>query len=153
MNEVRGRMNASGKRFAIVVSRWNELITKELLAGALDELRRLGDPEVQVIHVPGTWEIPPVVRALVSRSVKPDAVIALGCILQGQTPHAKLLGSDVGSALMSMQATYGLPVAWGILTPDTQDQGLDRAGLKYGNKGREAAQAAVELASVLEQLS
>ena len=146
-------MDASGKRVAIVVSRWNELVTKELLAGALDELKRYGDPEVEVIHVPGTWEIPPVVRCLVMRTQKPDAVIALGCILQGQTPHAKLLGGDVGSALMSIQATYGVPVAWGVLTPDTQDQALDRAGLKYGNKGREAAQAAIELASVLEQIS
>ena len=146
-------MDASGKRIAIVVSRWNELITKELLAGALDELKRLGDPEVDVIHVPGTWEIPPVVRALVTSNQKPHAVVALGCILQGQTPHAKLLGGDVGGALMSLQATYGIPIAWGILTPDTQEQGLDRAGLKLGNKGREAVQAAVELVSVLEQIS
>lgn len=146
-------MDASGKRIAIVVSRWNELVTKELLAGALDELKRMGDPEVEVIHVPGTWEMPPVVRALVTRENKPAAVIALGCILQGQTPHAKLLGGDVGGALMNLQTTSGVPVAWGVLTPDTQDQALDRAGLKYGNKGREAAQAAVELASVLEQIS
>lgn len=153
MNEIRGRMDASGKRIAIVVSRWNELVTKELLAGALDELKRMGDPEVEVIHVPGTWEMPPVVRALATRETKPHAVIALGCILQGQTPHAKLLGGDVGGALMNIQTTYGVPVAWGVLTPDTQDQALDRAGMKFGNKGREAAQAAVELASVLEQIS
>ena len=146
-------MDASGKRFAIVVSRWNELVTKELLEGALSELRRYGDPEVEVIHVPGTWEMPPVVKALVSRSTNaPHAVIALGCILQGQTPHAKLLGSDVGGALMGLQVTYGIPIAWGVLTPDTQDQALDRAGLKLGNKGREAALAAIETASVLEQI-
>ena len=146
-------MDATGKHFAIVVSRWNELITKELLEGALSELRRCGDPEVEVIHVPGTWEIPPVVKALVSRSEnRPHGVIALGCILQGQTPHAKLLGSDVGGALMSMQVAHGVPIAWGVLTPDTQEQALDRAGLKLGNKGREAAQAAVETASVLEQI-
>ncbi|AIE87994.1 6,7-dimethyl-8-ribityllumazine synthase [Fimbriimonas ginsengisoli Gsoil 348] len=145
-------MDASGKRFAVVVSRWNELVTKELLAGALDELRRFGDPEVEVVHVPGTWEIPIVVRKLVTRDNRPDAVLALGCILQGQTPHAKLLGSDVGAALMSLQVEHGVPIAWGVLTPDTQDQALDRSGLKYGNKGREAAQAAIELASVLERL-
>jgi 6,7-dimethyl-8-ribityllumazine synthase len=145
-------MDASGKRFAIVVSRWNELVTKELLAGALDELRRYGDPEVDVIHVPGTWEIPPVVRKLVSGDKRPDGVLALGCILQGQTPHAKLLGSDVGAALMALQTEFGVPVAWGVLTPDTQDQALDRSGLKYGNKGREAALAAIELASVLERI-
>jgi 6,7-dimethyl-8-ribityllumazine synthase len=146
-------MDAAGKRFAIVVSRWNELVTKELLEGALSELKRCGDPEVEVVHVPGTWEMPPVVKALVTRKAdKPDAVIALGCILQGQTPHAKLLGSDVGGALMGLQVAHGVPIAWGVLTPDTQDQALDRAGLKLGNKGREAAQAAVETASLLEQI-
>ncbi len=146
-------MDAAGKRFAIVVSRWNELITKELLDGAVSELRRCGDPEVEVVHVPGTWEMPPVVKALVTRaSNRPDAVIALGCILQGQTPHAKLLGADVGSALMNLQVSHGVPIAWGVLTPDSQDQALERAGLKLGNKGREAAQAAVEAASLLEQL-
>ncbi len=147
-------MDATGKRLSIVVSRWNELVTKELLEGALSELKRLGDPVVEVIHVPGTWEIPVVVKSLVSRPLetRPAAVIALGCILQGQTPHAKLLGSDVGGALMNLQVTSGVPIAWGVLTPDTQEQALDRSGLKLGNKGREAAQAAVELASVLEQL-
>ncbi len=154
MKEIQGRMDATGKRLSIVVSRWNELVTKELLEGALSELKRLGDPVVEVIHVPGTWEIPVVVKSLVSRPLetRPAAVIALGCILQGQTPHAKLLGSDVGGALMNLQVTSGVPIAWGVLTPDTQEQALDRSGLKLGNKGREAAQAAVELASVLEQL-
>ena len=147
-------MDATGKRISIVVSRWNELVTKELLEGSLSELKRLGDPKVEVIHVPGTWEIPVVVKWLVSRPIesRPAAVIALGCILQGQTPHAKLLGSDVGGALMSLQVSSGVPIAWGVLTPDTQEQALDRSGLKLGNKGREAAQAAVELASVLEQI-
>lgn len=153
MREVKGRINASDKRFAIVVSRWNELVTKELLAGALDELTRFGAEGIEVIHVPGTWEIPPVVQKLVSRSEgRPHGVIALGCILQGQTPHAQLLGSDVGAALMSIQTASGVPVAWGVLTPDTQEQALDRSGMKFGNKGREAALAAIELASVLEQL-
>ena len=150
---MRGKMDATGKRIAIVVSRWNELVTKELLAGAVDELKRLGDPAVTVVHVPGTWEIPPVVRKLVASENPPSAVIALGCILQGQTPHARLLGGDVGGALMGLQTSYGVPISWGVLTPDTQDQALDRAGMKFGNKGREAAQAAVELASVLEQIS
>lgn len=145
-------MDARGKRFAIVVSRWNELVTKELLAGALDELKRYGDPEVTVVHVPGTWEMPPVVARLLTSEEKPDAVIALGCILQGQTPHAALLGGDVGGALMSLQVQHGVPIAWGVLTPDTQEQGLDRAGLKMGNKGREAALAAIETMAVLSRL-
>lgn len=132
-----------------MVSRWNELVTKELLAGALDELNGL-NAEVTVVHVPGTWEIPVAVRALLAS--KPDGVVALGCILQGQTPHAQLLGGDVGGALMGLQTETGVPIAWGILTPDNQDQALDRAGLKFGNKGREAARAAVEMADVLAQI-
>lgn len=150
---VQGRMDAAGGRFAIVVSRWNELITKELLAGALSELERYGGTDVEVVHVPGTWEIPPAVAKLVGRTKnKPSAVIALGCILQGQTPHAQMLAGDVGSALMGLQVASGVPISWGILTPDTQDQALDRAGLKLGNKGREAVLAAIEMASVLEQI-
>lgn len=143
-------MNAEGRKFVIVVSRWNELVTKELLDGALSELERYGAEDVDVIHVPGTWEVPVAVAAAAKQ--KPSAIIALGCILQGQTPHAQILGSDVGSALMSLQVSNGIPIAWGILTPETQDQALDRAGLKHGNKGREAALAAIEMASVLEQI-
>ncbi len=146
-------MDASGKKVAIVVSRWNELVTKELLAGALDELARFGNPEVIVIHVPGTWEMPVAVKSLLAGPNKPDAVLALGCILQGQTPHAKLLGGDVGGALMSLQVEYKTPIAWGVLTPDTQDQAIDRSGMKFGNKGREAAQAAIELISIVDQVS
>lgn len=144
-------MNATGKRFAIVVSRWNELVTKELLAGAIAELNRYGEAEITIVHVPGTWEIPAATKRLVD-SQRHDAIIALGCILQGQTTHAQLLGSDVGTALMDLQVQSGVPIAWGILTPDTQEQALDRAGMKLGNKGREAAQAAVEMVSVLEQI-
>ncbi len=146
-------MDATGKRFVIVVSRWNELVTKELLDGAMDELAAHGDPTVEVVQVPGTWELPPAVRAIVSRKKnKPNAVIALGCILQGQTTHAKLLGSDVSSGLMALQTEFGVPIAWGVLTPDTMEQALERAGMKHGNKGREAALAAIEMSSLLENL-
>ena len=150
VNVVQGRMDASGKKFVVVVSRWNELITKELLDGALNELERYGAQDVDIVQVPGTWELPIAVAKAIAQ--KPAAVIALGCILQGQTPHAKMLAGDVGSALMNLQLSSGIPIAWGVLTPDTQEQALDRAGLKLGNKGREAALAAIEMASVLEQL-
>ncbi len=111
-------MDASGRRVAIVVSRWNELITRTLLEGALDELERLGAPDVEVVHVPGTWEIPAAAKALLDRAERrPDAIVALGCILQGETPHAGLLASDVGSALMGLQTSSGVPIAWGVLTP------------------------------------
>ncbi len=153
METIRGKMDASGRRVAIVVSRWNELITRTLLEGALDELGRLGSPEVEVVHVPGTWEIPVAAKALLDRKARrPDAIVALGCILQGETPHAGLLASDVGSALMGLQTSTGVPLAWGVLTPNTPDQALDRSGLKHGHKGREAAQAAVEMISVVNQI-
>lgn len=151
MSIIRGKNDTNGKHVAIVVSRWNELVTKELLAGATDECERAG-VTFDVIHVPGTWEIPVAVRALMSAKKPPSGVVALGCILQGQTPHAKLLGSDVGSALMSLQAQTGIPIGWGILTPDTMEQALERAGLKHGNKGREAMQAVLEMISVLGQI-
>jgi 6,7-dimethyl-8-ribityllumazine synthase len=152
MKEIRGKMVASKRQFVIIVSRWNELITKELTEGALEELKRHGAKKTVVIHVSGTWEIPPVAKKLLASKKKPDGIIALGCIMQGQTPHAKLLGSDVGGALMGLQTKYSTPITWGILTPDTQEQALDRAGLKMGNKGREAALAAIELADVLSQI-
>jgi 6,7-dimethyl-8-ribityllumazine synthase len=152
MNSIAGQMDAKGKRFAVIVSRWNELVTKELLEGALEALERHGSPEVTVVHVPGTWEIPCAARALLGANPPPDGVIALGCILQGQTPHAKLLGADVGTALMGLQVETGIPITWGVLTPDTQEQALERAGLKHGNKGREAALAAIEMASVIQQI-
>lgn len=152
MKEIRGKMDASKKQFAIIVSRWNELITKELTEGALAELESHGAKNTIVIHISGTWEIPPVAKKLLQAKKPVDGIIALGCIMQGQTPHAKLLGGDVGGALMGLQTEFAVPIAWGVLTPDTQDQALDRAGLKMGNKGREAALAAIELSDVLSQI-
>jgi 6,7-dimethyl-8-ribityllumazine synthase len=106
------------------------------------------------LKVPGTWEIPIAALALTKRAKnKPDGIVALGCILQGQTTHAQLLGGDVSSALMRLQMNTGIPIAWGILTPDTAEQALDRAGMKHGNKGREAALAALEMANVVAALS
>ena len=149
---VTARMDGERKRFAIVVSRWNEIVTKQLLEGALDELARHGADDVDVIHVPGTWEIPATIRKLVSADPPPNAVIALGCILQGQTTHAQLLGADVSTSLMAIQNESQVPVAWGVLTPDTIEQAFDRSGAKHGNKGREAALAAIEMAGLMEQL-
>jgi 6,7-dimethyl-8-ribityllumazine synthase len=149
MESIDASMDAAGMRFGVVVARWNELVTKQLLEGALETLKAHGDPETVVVHVPGAWEIPAVVRALIEKR-KVNAVVALGCILQGATPHAELLAKDVSSALMRLQVETGVPIAWGILTPDTPEQALERAGLKMGNKGREAAQAAVAAASVLK---
>lgn len=151
MPVLQGSWDASGKRFAVIVSRWNEMITKELLAGAVETLQRQGAEEPLVIHVPGTWEIPPVAAHL-AQSGQIHGIVALGCILQGATTHAQLLAADVSRELMAIQSGTGVPVSWGILTPETSEQAVDRAGMKMGNKGREAALAAIELANVLDAL-
>ena len=146
-----GKIDATGKKFAVVVGRWNELVTKQLLEGALETLESAGAKDVIVVNVPGSWEIPVACQSLIENH-SPAGIVALGCILQGQTTHAQLLAGDVSGALMSLQANTGVPISWGILTPDDQDQALDRAGLKFGNKGREAAMSAIEMASLLDQM-
>lgn len=144
-------MDVAGKKFGIVVCRWNEYVNQMLLEGAMDELKKHGDPEVLVVKVPGTWEIPLTVKAFIE-SDKVDAVIALGTILHGATAHADMLAEDVSSALMQIQMDTKTPVAWGILTPENQDQAIERAGMKMGNKGREAALAAIEMVGILSEI-
>jgi len=139
-------------KVAIIVTRWNELVTKQLLEGAISELERAG-VACDVFWVPGAWEIPVVARKLSLSGEPPAAVVALGCILQGETPHAAQLASEVSSALMTLQLETGVPIAWGVLTPNTTEQALDRTGLKHGNKGREAARAALEVAETLKRIS
>lgn len=138
---------------AIIVSRWNEFVTKDLLDGALDELRKSGCADVTVAYVPGTWEMPIAARAFLNQSNRPNAIIAIGCILMGQTSHGRLLSADVSTTLMNLQVEYGVPIGWAVLTPDSASQAIDRAGMKLGNKGREAVLAALELADVLTKIS
>lgn len=146
-------LTAKGIRLGIVVSRWNELVTKQLLEGALDEFERLDGDSVSIVWVPGTWEAPTVAKALIESKNEPvDGVVVLGCIMQGQTPHAGLLGSDVSGSLMSLQVSTGVPIGWGVLTPENLDQALDRAGVKHGNKGREAVQATIEAVAIVRKL-
>lgn len=146
---ISGRGDADGKRIGVVVAQWNELVTKALLDGAIETLTQSGDPDITVVTVAGTWEIPLVAKRLLDSH---DGVVALGCILQGATVHAQLLATDVSSALMQLQMETGKPVSWGILTPENQEQALERAGMKLGNKGREAAAALVGAISVLDQI-
>lgn len=150
VGDLQAKLNSNGLRLAIIVSRWNELVTKELLEGAIDEAHRYGNPEIEVVRVPGSWEIPYAAGQLAARAAKtrPSAIVALGCVLQGATSHATMLISDVSAALMRLQIESGIPISWGILTPETQEQALERAGLKLGNKGREAMQAAIEMANL-----
>ena len=144
-----GRLNAEAFRFAIVASRWNELISARLVEGALDSLKRLGakDANVSVYRVPGAFEIPLLALRL-AQSRKFDAVICLGTIIRGQTPHFDYIASEVTRGIAHAGLTSGLPVVFGIVTADTVDQAIDRAGVKLGNKGFEAAMTAVELVNL-----
>ena len=147
-----GRLNAEAFRFAVVASRWNELISARLVEGALDSLKRLGanDANVSVYRVPGAFEIPLLALRL-AQSRKFDAVICLGTIIRGQTPHFDYIASEVARGISHAGLTSGLPVVFGIVTADTVDQALDRAGVKLGNKGFEAAMTAVELVNLYKE--
>ena len=147
-----GRLNAEAFRFAIVASRWNELISARLVEGALDSLKRLGaqDANVSVYRVPGAFEIPLLALRL-AQSRKFDAVICLGTIIRGQTPHFDYIASEVTRGISHAGLTSGLPVVFGIVTADTVDQAIDRAGVKLENKGFEAAMTAVELVNLYKE--
>lgn len=144
-----GDLSAEGMRFAIVVARWNAVITDRLLQGALDCLYRSGakKEDVRVIRVPGAWEIPSAARK-VAETEKVDAVITLGVLLRGETAHYEAIYNEVSRGIGQSQQDTGIPHAFGVLTCETLEQALDRAGLKAGNKGFEAASAAIEMVSL-----
>jgi len=144
-----GKLNASGKRFGVVVSRFNAFITERLLAGALDALRRAGarERDLQVVKVPGAFEVPSAARLLAQRG-KADAVICLACIIRGETSHYEHLANEVTRGIGQSAQETGVPHAYGVLTCDSLEQAIDRAGLKMGNKGWDAALSAVEMASL-----
>jgi 6,7-dimethyl-8-ribityllumazine synthase len=151
---VEGKLDATGKRFAIVVSRFNAFITERLLAGAMDGLRRTGASEenVTVVRVPGAFEIPSASR-LLAETKKYDAVIALGCLLRGDTAHYDVIVNECARGIGQSAQETGVHHAFGVLTCDTLEQAIDRAGLKMGNKGFEAAMAAVDMASLKERVT
>lgn len=142
-----GKLDARGKRFAIVVSRFNAFITERLLEGALDGLRRCGAGKPDVVRVPGAFEIPAAARTLAD-SGKFAAVICLGCLLRGDTAHYDVIANECARGIGQSAQDTGVPHAFGVLTCDTLEQAIDRAGLKMGNKGFEAALAAVEMADL-----
>jgi len=148
-----GDLSAEGMRFAIVVARWNAVITDRLLDGALDALMRSGADrgDIAVLRVPGSWEIPAAARA-VAKAGMVDAVIALGCLLRGETAHYEAIYNEVARGIGQAQQDTGVPHSFGVLTCDTLEQALDRAGIKSGNKGFEAATAAIEMASLRRKL-
>lgn len=144
-----GRLNAEGFRFAIVGSRWNEFISGRLVEGALDALTKLGaqSEAVTVFRVPGAFEIP-VLALRLAKSNNFDAIICLGTIIRGQTPHFEYIANEVARGISQAGLETGLPVIFGVVTADTVDQAIDRAGVKLGNKGFEAAMTAVELVNL-----
>jgi 6,7-dimethyl-8-ribityllumazine synthase len=144
-----GHLNGQGFRFAIVASRWNDFISSRLVEGALDALERLGadEKQVEVFKVPGAFEIPLLALRL-AESGKFDAVICLGTIIRGQTPHFEYIAGEVTRGIGEAGLQTGVPVVFGVVTADTVDQAIDRAGVKLGNKGFEAATTAVELANL-----
>jgi 6,7-dimethyl-8-ribityllumazine synthase len=146
---IEGDLNAAGKRFAIVVSRFNAFITERLLQGALDGLRRSGakNEGLAIMRVPGSFEIPGAARTL-AETKKYDAIICLGCLLRGDTAHYDVIVNEVTRGIGQSALDTGVPHAFGVLTCDTLEQAIDRAGLKMGNKGFEAALAAVEMANL-----
>ena len=149
-----GRLNAAGKRFAIVVSRFNAFITERLLQGALDGLRRAGaeNERIAVIRVPGSFEIPSAARTL-AETKKYDAILCIGCLLRGDTAHYDVIVNEVTRGIGQSAQETGVPHAFAVLTCETLEQAIDRAGMKMGNKGFEAALAAVEMANLKRAVS
>jgi len=149
-----GRLSAGGFRFALVSSRWNDFLTARLVGGALDALERLGADEGAVEHfrVPGSFEIP-LAALKAAQSGRFDAVVCLGTVIRGQTPHFEYVAGEVTKGVAHVGLQTGVPVLYGIVTADTLEQAIDRAGVKAGNKGFEAAMSAVEMVNLFKVMS
>jgi 6,7-dimethyl-8-ribityllumazine synthase len=153
MGTFEGRLVGRGLKFAIVVSRFNEFVSKNLLSGALDSLKRheVDDANVDVAWVPGSFEIPLVADKL-AESGKYDGVLCLGAVIRGNTPHFDYVAAEVSKGIARVGLDRGIPVAFGIITADTLEQAIDRAGAKAGNKGWQAALTAIEMADLVSSL-
>ena len=148
-----GQLSAAGLRFAIIVSRFNSFITDRLLGGATDALLRAGGSEdmIDVIKVPGSWEVPLVAGEL-ARQHRYDALICLAAVIRGDTPHFDYVAAEAAKGIAHVSSETGVPVAFGVLTTNTLEQAIDRAGAKSGNKGFDAAMTAIEMANLLRTL-
>jgi 6,7-dimethyl-8-ribityllumazine synthase len=144
-------LDARGLKFAVVCARFNSFVTDRLLEGALDALKRAGALDIEVVKVPGSWELPLAAKTIAQRK-KPDAIIALGAVIRGDTPHFDYVAGQAASGLMAVQLETGIPIAFGVLTTNTMEQALDRAGGKDGNKGYDAAITAIEMAERIRRL-
>lgn len=148
-----GALDARGLKFALVVSRFNSFITERLVSGALDALARSGaaESDIELVRVPGSWEMPVVVNELVKQK-RHDAVICLGAVIRGDTPHFDYVAGEAAKGIAQASLHAGVPVAFGVLTTNTLEQAIDRAGAKSGNKGFDAAMTAIETANLLRSL-
>ena len=151
--ELHGQLSVDGQRFAIVVSRFNEFITSKLLAGAIDALKRHGCAEdaITCVHVPGAFELPFMAKKLAESGLY-DAVICLGCVIRGQTPHFEYVAGQAARGIAEVGLATGVPTAFGVITADTLEQAVERAGAKSGNRGVDAALSAIELTNLMRQL-
>ena len=150
---IEGELLARDLRFVFVAARFNDFVVEPLIRGALDALRRHGasEKQIEIVRVPGAFDIPIVARKL-ALSRRYDAVIALGAVVRGQTPHFDYVAGECASGLARIALESGVPIAFGVLTTDTMEQAVDRAGGKAGNKGADAALAAIEMANLLRRL-
>jgi len=152
-NFYEGKISAEGKKFALVVSRFNDFVSDKLLAGALDALSRHGalDQDIDVVKVPGSFEIPLMAKKMAGKE-KYDAVICLGAVIRGSTPHFEYVSAEVSKGIGQVGLQAGIPVIFGVITTDTLEQAIERAGTKAGNKGWSAAVAAMEMANLAEAI-
>ncbi len=150
---LQGNLTGKGRRFGIVVSRFNEFITGKLLEGAIDALLRheVAEGDIEVVWVPGSFEIP-LAASKVAASGKFDAVICLGAVIRGETPHAELISAEVAKGTAKIGLDTGVPVIFGVITPDTLEQAIERAGTKSGNRGAQAAASAIEMADLFDKM-
>jgi len=148
---LQGSLDAANLRIGVIVSRFNEFITEQLVKGALDVLEKRGcvSHNVIFVKVPGAWELPVTAKTIASRC---DAIVALGAVVRGDTPHFEYVASGAADGLRQVSLETGVPIAFGVLTTDDLQQAMDRAGGKSGNKGAEAAETAIELANLLKTL-
>ena len=153
MKEVKGNLDGKGKKIGIVISQFNEFITRELLEGCVDELKKHGveEKDIVVYWVPGSFEIPTTL-AKVCEHKKFDVLVALGVIVRGDTPHFDLVSSQVTKGIANLSLTKKVPIIWGVVVADTIEQAIERAGTKRGNRGRDAALSAIEMANLFAQI-
>lgn len=151
--QIEGKLVCSGKKFAVIASRFNDFITQQLINGCADTLVRHGvkETEIDTFMVPGAFEIPTLAN-IVAKKKKHDAVICLGTVIRGSTPHFDFIASEVSKGIASISLETGIPVIFGVITADTIEQAIERAGTKDGNKGKDAALSAIEMVNLLEQI-